>query len=968
LETINLIIDNKSVAVPPGKTILEAALGAGIYIPHLCYLPGLRPYAGCRLCLVEIEGWRKKGELITACTQPAAAGMVVHTDTPEVVSTRRQVLELILSDHPDRCLTCPRRVRCSLFDACKRDLAVTDRCVICAKNGLCELQQVVDFVGVTQQRFYGVSREYALERTNPFIERDWNKCISCGRCVRACVEIRGVGAIDFAYRGKRALVTTPFDVEMKDTNCEFDGGCVLVCPTGALMDRVNKYAGRPDRSCSTICSYCGVGCGLRLNIKGDKIIGAVPDVASPVNSNCLCVKGRYAYDYVQSPARLSAPLVRRPAGAPAKTTWDQALSIVVQRLHEIKVQYGPDAIGIIASAKCTNEENYLAQKLARAVIGTNNVDSCAALCHKPTLEGLQAAFGWGAMTNSIPDIEKAGCIFVIGSNTTETHPIVALRIKWAVKKGAKLIVANPREIDLCRFAHLWLRHQPGSDVALINGLTRVIVEEELWDSAFVSQNCTGLDPLIASLQAYSPEQVSKITGVPTQDIVMAARLIATGGRHPGYVMPPVYYRLMEEVGIQGETAHTSIIYGTGITHHANAIDGVRALANLAMLTGDLGVAGGGLNPLAGQNNMQGACDMGALPNYLPGYQSLADPEVCAKFAAAWNSELPERAGLTLTGMLAAAHQGSLKALYVIGENPMLAAPDLNFVQEALQKLDFLVVQDIFFTETAQLADVVLPGVSFAEKDGTFTNTERRVQRVYKALEPVGDSKPDWWIITELARRLQQISKPPVPASDSSLRSFADWDYIHPATVMSEIATLTPLYGGISYDRLEKGGLQWPCYSLSEPGTPILYAGGFGERKGQFLPVEYRPPAEQPDAEYPLLLTTGRILFHYHAGRLTMHSKGLMAIRPEGYAELHPDDARPLNITDDDLIKISSRRGQVVTKARLNEAALPGTVFMTIHYAESAVNCLMGRPAGDDGHMPELKYCPVRVEKYTPPKK
>ncbi len=967
MSTVTLTIDGKKVEAPAGSTILEAALAHGIYIPHLCYLEGLRPYAGCRLCLVEIEGFRKKGQLPTACTEPVREGLVVWTNTPHVAQRRREVLELILSDHPDRCLTCPRPQRCPPFSACQRDPVVTDRCVICAKNERCELQEVCDYVGVHQQRFYGVRREFPLERTNPFIERDWNKCIACGRCVRACVEIRGVGAIDFAYRGKAMMITTPFEDEMRYTNCEFCGQCVTVCPTGALMERVNKYVGYPDHTVPTVCTYCGVGCNIRINLKGAQIVGVSPrDPQNPVNRDNLCVKGHFAYDFIQSSARLTTPLIKRPSGTPRKVRWEEALNLVASRLAEIRAQYGPEAIGVITSAKCTNEEIYLSQKFARAVLGTNNVDQCAQLCHTPTLEGLTRAFGSAAMTTSIQQIERAGCIFVIGSNTTETHPIVALRVKWAVKKGAKLIVANPRQIDLCRFAHFWLRPKPGTDVALINGLLRVILDEELWDAQFVGERCSGFYPLAMALQQYPVEKVAEITGVPAEDIVMAARLIATGGRDPRYVMPPVYYGPLAEVGTHGDTDSTCILYGTGITHHYHATEAVQALANLAMLTGSLGREGAGLCPLAGQNNVQGACDMGALPNMLPGYQSLDDPDTRRKFEEAWGVPLPIKPGLNLLEMLEEAKERNLKALYIVGANPMLSAPDLTHVRESLDSLEFLVVQDIFYSETAQLADVVLPAASFAEKDGTFTNTERRVQRVRAAVPAPGEARADWQILSALAQhprlRREPLPRPHLPAP----LDFSGWEYTHPAAIMAEISRLVPLYGGIAYDRLEAGGLQWPCPHLNHPGTEIMYTEGFDHDKGRLIPVDYAPPLEQADEEYPLILTTGRILFHYHTGRMTMRSMGLVKIRPEGFLEIHPDDAAAQGIADGDTVRVTSRRGSVTIRARVTEHSPRGLVFMSFHYSENAVNLLTGRSPDPTSRMPDLKYCAVRVEKIAGP--
>ncbi|MBU0496269.1 MAG: molybdopterin-dependent oxidoreductase [Chloroflexi bacterium] len=963
MATVTLTIDGKRVETPEDSTVLEAALTNGIYIPHLCYLERLRPYAGCRLCLVEIEGYRKKGKLPTSCTEPVREGMVVWTNTPKVIQRRRDVLELLLSDHPARCLTCPRPVRCPPFSACQRDPVVTDRCVICAKNERCELQEVCDYVGVYQQRFYGVRKEFPLERTNPFIERDWSKCISCGRCVRACVEIRGVGAIEFAYRGKSMTITTPFEDEMKDTNCEFCGQCVTVCPTGALMERVNKYVGYPDHTVPTICTYCGVGCNIRIDLLGTQIVGiSTRDPQNPVNRDNLCVKGHFAYDFIQSSARLTTPLIRRPSGAPRKAKWDEALNLVASRLADIRAKHGPEAIGIVTSAKCTNEEIYLSQKFARAVIGTNSVDQCAQLCHTPTLEALTRAFGSAAMTTSIQQVEKAGCIFVIGSNTTETHPIVALRIKWAVQKGAKLIVANPREIDLCRFAHIWLRLNPGTDVALINGLLRVILDEELWDAQFVGERCSGFYPLAMALQQYPVEKAAEITGVPAEDMVMAARLIATGGRDERYMMPPVYYGPLAEVGTHGDTDGTCILYGTGLTHNYHANEAVQALADLALVTGSLGREGAGLCPLAGQNNVQGACDMGALPNQLPGYQSPADLAMRQKFEDAWGVPLPTKPGLNLLEMLEEAKERNLKALYIIGANPMLSAPDLTHVRESLESLEFLVVQDIFYSETAQLADVVLPAASFAETDGTFTNTERRVQRVRAAVPAPGEARTDWQILSALAQhprlRRETVARPKLPTQ----LDFSGWDYTHPAAIMSEINRLVPQYGGITYDRLESEGLQWPCPHLNHPGTEILYTEGFDQDKGQLVAVDYAPPLEQADKEYPLILTTGRILFHYHTGRMTMRSMGLVKIRPEGFIEIHPDDAAALSIADGDTVRVTSRRGNVLIRAKTTDHSPPGLVFMSFHYSESAVNLLTGRSPDPTTRMPDLKYCAVRVER------
>ncbi len=957
MKTVKFIIDGKEIETQEETTILEAALEAGIYIPHLCHIPGygLRSHASCRMCLVQVEGWRKKKGLVTSCTQPAAEGMVVYTNTPDVVETRREVLEMIMSEHPDRCFTCTRDERCFLFNVCQRDVVVTDRCLICAKNGRCELQVVVDFVGYPQQRFRSAEETvFPIIRTNPFIERDWNKCISCGRCVRVCDEIRGVGVLSFTRRGDHMVVDTIFGDNMEDTGCQFCGQCVLVCPVGALMKRVNKYVGYPDHTASTICSYCSCGCNLQLEMLDGQIISVMPVRNDEVNKDCLCVKGHFGFDYVQSEARLSGPFVRR-SGVLTSANWDEALDTVARRLTAIKKKHGPEAIGIVASAECTNEENYLTQKLARAVIGTNNLDDGGEPGHKATLKGLTAAFGSAAMTNPMADLEKAGCIFVVGSDITQTHPIAALRIKWAVRKGAKLVVANPREIELRRFAHFWLPNKPGTEVALVNGIMQVMIEQELWDRSFVEERCEQFEALAASLGQYTPERVSEIAGVPQEDIVAAARLLATAGRDPEYRVPAVFDSLVYEVGSQGETDGLCIIYGSGLTHHSNALDGVQALANLALLTGCLGREGGGLYPLAGQNNVQGACDMGALPDHLPGFQRLDDEAARHRFETAWGVEtLPEKAGLTLLEMLKAAHEGKIKALYVIGQNPLLLAPDPDYVKECLEALDFLVVQDFFLTETAQLADVVLAGVSFAEKEGTFTNAERRVQRVRKVMEPIEEAKPDWGIICELAEKMQGEEKA------------VSFSYNDPSEVMSEINRLVPIYGGITYEHLEQGGIQWPCPAPDHPGTPVLYRDGFDRGKGRFVPVEYKALDDQPDEEYPYYLNVGSILFHHHVGKMSLCSNSLVGISPECLLEINPQDAEKLGVTEGDVVKVASRRGELTIRAKVSDRSQPGQVFTTFHYPDKAVNRLLGRVSEPGKEFPELGTCAVRLERVEEP--
>jgi formate dehydrogenase alpha subunit len=704
---------------------------------------------------------------------------------------------------------------------------------------------------------------------------------------------------------------------LREVGCKFCGACVDSCPTYALVDLAIRGLAEPDRLVTTICPYCGVGCQLNLLVKDEKIMASTPDPDGAANHGQACVKGRFGIaEFVHHPERLTSPLIRKN-GELKGASWDEALELVAKKLRS----YTPDEVGVIASAKCTNEENYIMQKFARAVLGTNNVDHCARLCHAPTVAGLVQSFGSGAMTNSINEICDAACILAIGTNTTEDHPVIGLEVKRAVNNGGKLIVANPRQIDLCHFASLWLQHNPGTDVALLMGMMRVIVDEGLLDSAFIKDRCENFDAFKESLKDFDLDFVEQVTNVPRDKIVEAARIFATN-------------------------SPATILYSMGITQHSHGTDNVVATANLAMLTGNMGKPSTGVNPLRGQNNVQGACDLGALPNVYPGYQAVSDPAIREKFETAWGYGLPPSPGLTLVEMLEAAYQRKIKALYLIGENPVLSDPDSQHVREALSRLEFFVVQDIFPTETTEYAHIILPGVSFAEKDGTFTNTERRVQRVRKAVEPIGDSKPDWWIICQVAQRL----------------GAKGFDYSHPFDIMEEIRNLTPSYGGISYQRLEDNGLQWPCPIDDHPGTPILHTNIFVRGKGRFIPLKYIPPGEMPDENYPLILTTGRSLYHFHTGTMTRKVAGLNIMEPEGVVEISPKDASQLGIAQGDKVKVSSRRGEIIVRAKVTEALPSGVVFMTFHFAESAANILTNPKLDPVSKIPELKVSAVNVEK------
>ena len=795
-----------------------------------------------------------------------------------------------------------------------QDLAQKEaqRCLACGCGAVesCTLRHLAADYGVSPSLAREAGYHYPVDSSHPFVEIDANKCIMCARCARTCLSVQGVGAWSFAYR----VAVPPGARSLADTTCESCGLCIASCPVGAL---VSKGSRPPLAEVKTVCPYCGVGCSLYLGVVGNTIVDVRGDPESPVNRGKTCVKGRFGIaDFVSHPERLTTPLVRK-AGGLVPASWDEALELIASRLP----QYRGERFALIASARCTNEENYLLQKFARAVMGTNNVDHCARLCHAPSVSGLAQSFGSGAMTNSIAEIGQARCIFAIGTNTTASHPIIGLEIKDAVRRGAALIVANPRHIDLCRFATVWLQQRPGSDVALLMGMMRVIVEQGLIDTQFIEERCENYAEFRESLEWFDAERVEQLTGVPQKRIAEAARLYA-------------------------ESSPATILYAMGITQHSHGTDNVIATANLAMLTGNVGRASTGVNPLRGQNNVQGACDMGALPNVYPGYQGVADPNLQVKFESAWDVTLNPAPGLTLTEMVDAAYRGEVRAIYLVGENPLLSEPDATHVEQALKNLDFLVVQDIFLSETAQLADVVLPAASFAEKDGTFTNTERRVQRVRRAIDPVGEALPDWQIVCRIAQRM----------------GAGGFDFSHPSQVFDEIAGLSPAYGGISYQRLEEGGLAWPCPFDDHPGTPILHTQLFSRGLGRFIPLTYRPPLEEPSSDYPLVLTTERLLNQYHTGTMTRRVAGLNQIRGQELVEINPADAERLGIGGGDRVRVASRRGEVFAHARVTDGSPPGVVSMSFHFTESRTNIVTNPGLDPVAKIPELKVAAVRVER------
>jgi len=901
--TVRLTIDGREVEASHGVSVLQAASEAGIYIPTLCYDNDLKPYGGCRLCVVEIEGMRG---LVSSCTTPATEGMVVHSDTPRVTRSRRTTMELISVNH-------------------------RGDCIMCTRNQDCELLKVARYLGVEQEHVDRLRRStevLPLDKSHPAFTRDPNKCILCSRCVRACQEVAVVGAIDLAFRGNSAKVATFGDRPIADSICRSCGECVARCPTGALA---SKWEKPPAEEVKTICPYCGVGCSIYLGVRDNRIVSVRGDSEGPANRGSLCVKGRWGYDFVNHPERLRTPLIRLPGVAREaghngrvqeifrEATWEEALGLAAERLLSLKQAYRPDSIAALSSAKCTNEDNYVMQKFVRGVIGTNNIDHCARLCHASSVVGGIAAFGQGAMTNSYSDFEKTDLFFVIGSNPTECHPIIGSIIKRRVRfAGAKLIVADPRSIELSEYASVRLAHRPGTDVALINGLMHVILREGLEDKDFIRERTEGFDELRQLLEGYDLAAAESVTGVGQADIEAAARLF-------------------------GEANSACILYGMGITQHTTGTDNVKSVANLLLLTGNIGREGTGFSPLRGQNNVQGACDMGALPNVYPGYQRVDDPAVRTKFECAWGRKLSDRVGVTVTEVANGVLRGDIRGLYVMGENPMLSEPHLEHARQAMGKLDFLLVQDIFLSETGWMADVVFPAASFAEKDGTFTNTERRIQKVRQALLPPGEARPDWQIICSLAEKMGE-----------------PFDYRSADQIMEEIASLAPIYGGVSFDRLGRDGLQWPCPDALHPGTPFLYRDGFARGKGKFHAVTYAPPAECVSRGYPLVLTTGRILEHWHTGTMSRRANVLNQLCPGGAMEMHPDDALKLGLVEGDEVVVSSKRGRVETPVHITEKSPPGVVFMPFHWHEAAANILTNDALDPLAKIPEYKVSAVNA--------
>ncbi len=908
ITTVSVTINGQSVTVPESSTVLQAARQAGHHVPTLCYDPKTKPFGGCRTCLVRVEGQARP---VAACTRPVQADMVIRTDDATVREQVRDMVRLQLSDHPEHCTAC-------------------------AASGHMELHDLADELEVDGPGpFVGRMRQQPTEDTNPFIIRDFSACIACGKCIRICDEGRGVMAINWQSHGFELKVAAPFDDVL---DCEFCGHCVDVCPTGALREQLAENLPAPDRTVETICGYCGVGCGMTVHLAGQQVVRITADADNPSNTGALCVKGKFGYDFNNHPDRLGGeglklspsagervaqPLVRDGDGF-RPVSWDEALDRVAEGLLAIKQQHGPTALAGLPSAKCTNEENYAFQKMLRAGLETNHIDHCTRLCHAASTKGLQMSFGTGAMTNATDDFPHADVVFAIGTNTIENHPVSALKLKAAVKNGTRLIVADPRAIEMTEWADIWLDLQPGTNAALLLGMLHVILEEGLTDPEFIAARTEGFEQAAEAARPYTPEFASQITGVDADKIIAAARLY-------------------------GKAGAAAIYNGMGITQHSAGTDNMLCLTNLALATGNVGKIGTGVNPLRGQNNVQGSCDMAGVPAELPGYQAILDPDVRRKYMGVWNAGIPDWIGKTLMEITDGALAGEIKGLYVLGENPVLSDPDVNKTTASLKNLDFLVVQDIFMTETAQLADVVLPGATFLEKDGTFTNTDRRVQRVRKAIDLPPGAMDDLQIIQAVSNR---IGLP--------------MNYSGPEDVWNEIRQVWSGVAGMSYERLDQSGLQWPCPDTDHPGTPFLYEETFPIGKGKFHPVTFIPPKELPDDDYPLMLTTGRWLLHYHTGSMTRRSKGIDAALPEGFVEIHPTDAAALGLEADQMVTVTSRRGAINVRALISPRSRPGVVFIPFHFAEAAANALTNTVLDEQCKIPELKVCAVHIAPQATP--
>jgi formate dehydrogenase major subunit len=900
-KSVTLTIDGRVVSVPEGTSIIRAAMEAGTQIPKLCATDMMEAFGSCRMCLVEIEG---RAGTPASCTTPVAADMVVRTQTDRLKRLRRGVMELYISDHPLDCLTC-------------------------SANGDCELQDMAGAVGLRDVRYgYGGGKHPnpGKDESNPYFTYDPSKCIVCSRCVRACEEVQGTFALTIAGRGFGSVVSPSMEDAFLDSECVSCGACVQACPTATLNEKSVIEIGTPEHSVVTTCAYCGVGCSFKAEMRGDEIVRMVPFKDGKANRGHSCVKGRFAWGYATHRDRVLKPMIRAEITDPwREVLWEEAIAHTATEFKRIQEKYGKRAIGGITSSRCTNEETFLVQKLIRAGFGNNNVDTCARVCHSPTGYGLKTTFGTSAGTQDFDSVEHSDVVIVLGANPTDGHPVFASRLKKRLRQGAKLIVIDPRRIDLVRTPHVEATYHlpllPGTNVAILTALAHVIVTEGLVNETFVRERCDWDEfedwVTFVSEPRNSPEEVAKFSGVPAETIRKAARLYATGG-------------------------NGAIYYGLGVTEHSQGSTTVMAIANLAMVTGNIGRLGVGVNPLRGQNNVQGSCDMGSFPHELSGYRHISEDATRTMFETLWGTPLDNEPGLRIPNMLDAAVDGTFKGLYVQGEDILQSDPNTKHVAAGLAAMECVVVHDLFLNETANYAHVFLPGSTFLEKDGTFTNAERRIQRVRKVMAP-RNGFADWEITLAIAKAMGY-----------------GMNYSHPSEIMDEIARLTPTFTGVSYQKLDElGSVQWPCNEKAPTGTPVMHMNGFVRGKGKFVITEYVPTDERTGPRFPLLLTTGRILSQYNVGAQTRRTANVVW-HEEDRLEIHPHDAEQRGIRDGDWVKLASRAGETTLRALITERVAPGVIYTTFHHPSTQANVVTTEFSDWATNCPEYKVTAVQV--------